>query len=1698
MREESGVAPGLSALPDGGGGISALGDRFQPDLVRGSGSYAVSINCPKGPNELQPSLGLSYSTGSGNGAFGLGWRLNVMRIERRSDRGIPNYTDDDVFVIGDAEVLVPVGGDRYRPKTDTKFWKIERVGDAWQIQTGDGKTMRFGQTLASQEADGTRIFAWYLDEERDAVGNTIVYSYRRDQNRLYVEEVQYSIFRVRFLYETRPDPIHNGRSGFARVIALRANAVELHCNRLMPTLMRTYSFAYAQAQNGVSLLVRFSLSASDGITTASAPELTFDYSTSDLTVWNVHEIQSLIAPPSLENSATQLVDMTGDGLPDVLQSLGSRMLLWRNRGNGSLSGPTALDGVPSSVSLARDNVALADLNGNGRVDLFAVDQPLQLAFVANGRGGFQPDPVVFRDRPNLRLSAPDTRLMDIDGDGVTDLISTGRDRFLLFRHLTGQGWQEPYTVARVADLDRFPDVTFQDRGVQLADMTGDGLQDFLVVRSGDVSYWPYFGNGVWGNRVSMEHPPQFPPGYRDNRLHAIDLDGDGCSDIIYFDHDRTLIWLNQSGISFAPLIEIPVAPNPGSAHLLPADFWGDGRIGFLWTAVASSDYSAGYRFLRFDGGRKPYLMTSIQNGMGRQTTIEYATTTVMRLEDEENGEDWQGQLPFVVPVVSAIRDRDIVSGTETQVSIHYHDGVYDGSEREFRGFTRTTVEMAGDDSIPTLRQEYRFFQGDPDEPDLVARERQRALAGSFQSLHTFEQTGGSFELRHESAQIWDTRTEFDDVGHHIFFPFLVQIENREHSPAASLQRIERTRLLDYDAFGNAGKRIREFFAEGDAPERVIRTEERFVYSKNEAAWLVKLPVRSELRDEAGVPFTITIHAYDGSAFQGLPEGQTDRGLLTRTQELVLLESRLPVDYVGDRDFSTLGYELTGAGDTRGYYATTQSVRRDGKGNIIEQRDPMGALSQISYDGNGVYPVQRTDALGKVTQITFDPKSGEPSLAVLPDGRQFRFQTDLLGRVIAQFETDDTGEEQLTKCWRLDVATVPVAVTSFAPEQGGRQVAELITAEDLTQLLRVSISRVYLDGFGKQALKIATAADGAGGTRRFVASGQTLTTARKMIGAEFPSVFVPDFAFIPLPDLVTARLRHRYDAQGNLIETVGPGPAHFRVVRDNFSLQHFEGASAGSFGASVPPGPPTRVEFFDARDRVVRIEEAKGDGTTIATSYDLTVDSRIAAIRNHSGNELVRYTFAGAGEAVRITHRDAGSRTYYRDAAGRIVELIRADESRLFYRYDASGRLLRIEHALPQAAVRTVLRELFYDTDPGVTSAGRFLAERIALVREAGNEIRYSYNRAGNKVREEVTVAGTTLTTSWEYNLRQELSTLVYPDGHRTEYVLDASGAIQQIPNILTHVSYTAEGYIDGYTSANGVQSTLPRDPVSQRLSQVSATRLGTPLRSISYTYDDIGNIIGQHDEIQGSIEHQTFTYDGLYRLTHFESRQNDEIGPVLRSEDYEYDHEGNILQIGTKTLVYADALHSGQVTSVINEGVTQNVLYDDRGSIRAWGELTDIEYDALDRVVQVTQADGVLLQFAYDPQNRRILKQAIAGPQTRSIHYATHIYEQHDTHTVRHIYLGNSLVASETVNLAGTQPVFFLADHHSTILLATNAAGAILQNQRYTPFGLALDTNIPLDRYLGIERDPEMGLGLLQDTCKNLQDRPLSLAQTSF
>jgi hypothetical protein len=89
-----------------------------------------------GSQRIPATTHLVYSTGNGNGPFGLGLSLSIPGVSRKTSRGIPRYGDErgplterDTFLLSGAEDFVPVaettGGTRYRPRTEGLFARIE-------------------------------------------------------------------------------------------------------------------------------------------------------------------------------------------------------------------------------------------------------------------------------------------------------------------------------------------------------------------------------------------------------------------------------------------------------------------------------------------------------------------------------------------------------------------------------------------------------------------------------------------------------------------------------------------------------------------------------------------------------------------------------------------------------------------------------------------------------------------------------------------------------------------------------------------------------------------------------------------------------------------------------------------------------------------------------------------------------------------------------------------------------------------------------------------------------------------------------------------------------------------------------------------------------------------------------------------------------------------------------------------------------------------------------------------------------------------------------------------------------------------------------------------------------------------------------------------------------------------------------------
>ncbi|MGH7491838.1 MAG: SpvB/TcaC N-terminal domain-containing protein [bacterium] len=745
------------SLPKGGGAQKGLGEKFSPDLFTGTGNFAVPIALPPGRNGFQPEINLGYSTGNGNGPFGLGWSLSIPGVSRKTSKGIPGYDKaKDTFILSGAEDLVPVEKSEakisYRPRTEGLFARIEHHHDAandyWEVRSKDGLVSLYGtpasagtdSAVIADPDDRARVFAWKLTSTTDPFGNCIEYVYAREVvqsdgphhwDQLYLSEIRYSdygdpahpqfLITVKFMYQPRPDPFSEYRAGFEIRTMQRCVGVEVWTHADTDILTRSYHLIYLDQRglpagqlprNGVSLLSQIRVEGHDGDQSESLPPLEFGYTRFEPEARDFFPLAGSDLPPfSLANPDFELVDLMGNGLPDVLQMNGV-VRYWRNLGNGRFDLPREMKEAPAGLQLADAGVQMIDANGDGRTDLLVTKPglsgyfPLRFSPEVSGwdRRSFQR----YELAPSFNLEDPEVKLVDMDGDGVTDAIRSG-SRLEIFFSDPQHGWNNTRWVERRA-LEDFPNINFSDPRVKWADMSGDGLQDIVLVHDGNVEYWPNLGYGNWGKRIHMQNSPRFVYGYDPKRILLGDVDGDGLADLVYVDDNKVTLWINQSGNGWSDPIEIKGTPPVSDMDAVRlADMLGNGISGVLWSSDFGLQPRASMYFLDFigskalSGGIKPYLLSEMNNHTGAVTKVGYKPSTYFYLADQKNPQTrWKTPLPFPVQVVAHVEVIDEISKGKLTTEYRYHHGYWDGAEREFRGFGM--VEHLDTETIETFNQ----------------------------------------------------------------------------------------------------------------------------------------------------------------------------------------------------------------------------------------------------------------------------------------------------------------------------------------------------------------------------------------------------------------------------------------------------------------------------------------------------------------------------------------------------------------------------------------------------------------------------------------------------------------------------------------------------------------------------------------------------------------------------------------------------------------------------------------------------------------------------------------------------------------------------------------------------------------------------------------------------------------------------------
>lgn len=486
--------------------------------------------------------------------------------------------------------------------------------------------------------------------------------------------------------------------------------------------------------------------------TASIPpvKLTYAPAVTDAAFSEVDETAASNAPAGLAGVGYSLIDLFGEGLPGILFQSERSWYYKANLGNGEFAEQAVVTSSPAAGGMGFSNT---DFDADGNTE-FAQLGSRSAGFYELDRqtsrwNGFR----VFPEFPHVESFSAKARWVDLNGDRRPDVVVTHGDHFTWFES-DGDSFRPPVDVPRPRDIDAVPTLADDtELDFMFADMTGDGLADLVRVQPGRVSFWPSLGNGLFGEAVVMDGAPQFAPEgqFEASRIRMVDLDGSGTADLVYIGHGEARCWINACGNRLVPgpaLTGMPYFDNVSSVRVL--DFLGDGSACLVWSSPLPGRDSP-LEFLRLTPAVRPRLLLQVDDSVGRLTTFEYSSSATHYLRDLASGRGWSTRLPGHRPVVDTYTVIDQIGGTRTQTSYAYHDGFYDGRERELRGFGQ--VDLYDSDLDPP-----------PGDSTTIAPSVMPALERRWYHLGTSWPTGSAHQYYDADPQLPVFSAHLIDTG----------------------------------------------------------------------------------------------------------------------------------------------------------------------------------------------------------------------------------------------------------------------------------------------------------------------------------------------------------------------------------------------------------------------------------------------------------------------------------------------------------------------------------------------------------------------------------------------------------------------------------------------------------------------------------------------------------------------------------------------------------------------------------------------------------------------------------------------------------------------------------------------------------------------------------------------------------------------
>ncbi len=1119
---------------------------------------------------------------------------------------------------------------------------------------------------------------------------------------------------------------------------------------------------------------------------------------------------------NVSTTVEDLVDVNGDGLPDaVRRNAGCGGFSVRlNLGTSFARGEDCLQthgwGVNVLTGLAGtlDPTGATNPDGGGDTE--------NAVGVASGMLGRSRDPLAIRQVSTVTLQG------SIGGGAVDGTESYGA------------------SVSSESSLS--------STNVVLADVTGDGLPDFVAKGNSSTDFLVSVNLGYGFSPPQRWSAPAWPAGWKPNFQSGLGslataeslLTGfwsrasDGIDPV-----EATGTHSDLPSTGFVFTISFPIAPP------LPAP-WMQLSFGANATLGRTTGFELGLQDIDGDGfpdhvmkrrNHEPFaarvnqlgggnLLRRVTRPLGGSFDVEYARVgnTV--------------EMPESRWALAKVNVHDGVgtgTGHDLETRYEYAGGVYHRNEREFLGF-RTVTQRNADESkvVRTFRTDGFPYKGLLEsEVILDAQDRK------YVETHN-EWTA---EVRALAVDPCVKRTPINlryslDLYCASTFVKLGWTEKRFFEGGSQALVRSRQSFEEYDAHGN----VTRFHDWGDVADPEDDVYARVAYGPAEGKDLhceaapTEITV-SDRADAAGDPLQRRVASYDA------------RCNLTQLRSLVATG----VEAVTDLE----------------WYPQTHVWA----GNLLRVKSApnhKGERYEVEYEYDGdvaTYVAKTTDVHGYVSEARYDPALGENVWTKDVNGQETWRAFDRFGRLWRVAAPGYSLVAPTIEISYTPSADAPRALTKNRLPGGGT-LDTVVVMDGVGRVIQTKKTAEVWTGAG-EATKVGWAVTG---HQRFDVMGRVEEQGQTFYDGASGAAYVRG-------ELRNAT-RFVYDVLARTVQVVEPNGA---VTRFLFGFGTPQGTPAPRMkSTATDPLGKVRVAYKDAFDRTVAVEEHI-DGRTPTTHYAYDRLGRLVTVTDAAGN-ATRVEYDKLGRRTKIDNPDAGVATFGFDLAGNLVSRRDAKNVVTTYVYDFE-RLKEIRYP-------TARRNVVYEYGPpGAPANG---AARITRVDDEVGEETRGYDRLGNLARSTRTVdplrpgdRTRSFTTTFDFDVFGRMLSMVYPDGEVLKYRYDAGGLLEnavgkrpatkhdpaQLETYLAALRYDEFGQRRYQRVGNGVVTKYAYEPLTRRLSWLHAQKPGERLlQNLTYSYDLAGNVLGVKNTLgeadppnAGTVEF-SYRYDDLHRL----------------------------------------------------------------------------------------------------------------------------------------------------------------------------------------------------------------------------------------